>query len=98
MNATASFIKDRALSLAYEAVRFPAGAGAALAWIDLAISWAEERGLEPLREELMNLFLPAAESFCGGGFEPRFTRSEETSPTGSGPTGSGPRASSLGAL
>lgn len=44
MDTTAYFIKDRALSLAYEAVRFPSTADSALAWLRRAMVWATVNG------------------------------------------------------
>lgn len=44
MNATAYFIRARALSLAYEAVRFPSTADSALAWLRRAMAWATVNG------------------------------------------------------
>jgi hypothetical protein len=46
MNATTHFIKDRADTLLYEAVHFPATTETALAWLDRALDWAEKRGLK----------------------------------------------------
>lgn len=50
MDTTAYFIKDRALSLAYEAVKFPATGPAALRWLNLAQRWAGSRGLAELAQ------------------------------------------------
>ena len=44
MDAKACFINDRALSLAYEAVRFPATGDSALAWLRRAMAWATVNG------------------------------------------------------
>jgi hypothetical protein len=44
MNATAYFIKGRAQALAYEAIRFPATAEVALAWLDRAVDAALKTG------------------------------------------------------
>ena len=52
MNATAYFIKDRALSLAYEADQFPAAAETVLAWFGRAVAWTKARGLNALAKEL----------------------------------------------
>lgn len=52
MNATACFIKDRALSLSYEAVQFPATAETVLAWLGRAMAWTKTRGLNTLAKEL----------------------------------------------
>ena len=41
MNATAYFIKDRALSLSYEAIRFPETAETVLAWLRRASDWSK---------------------------------------------------------
>ncbi|WP_165072865.1 hypothetical protein [Desulfovibrio sp. ZJ200] len=44
MDTKACFINDRALSLAYEAVRFPATAESALAWLRRAMAVATANG------------------------------------------------------
>ena len=53
MTATAYFIKDRALSLTYEAIRFPDTAQVALAWLRRAHEWAARRGLKDLLAEIV---------------------------------------------
>lgn len=53
MNATAYFIQDRALSLTYEAIRYPATADTVLAWLGRARAWAERHGMKPLAETLL---------------------------------------------
>lgn len=52
MNATAQFIKDRALSLSYEARRYPKTAKMAAAWLTAARAWADRNGLPDLSVEL----------------------------------------------
>ena len=52
MNQTAYFIADRAETIAYEAVHFPATAPVILAWIYRAIGWAQKKRLAELEETL----------------------------------------------
>ena len=52
MNQTAYFIADRAETLAYEAVHFPATAETVLAWFRRAVAWTKARGLNTLAKEL----------------------------------------------
>lgn len=55
MNATAYFIHDRALSLVYEARRYPETINTILAWFSLAEDCAKKRGLKRLVEELRSM-------------------------------------------
>ena len=52
MNQTAYFIADRAETLAYEAVHFPATAETVLAWLRRAVDWAAKRGLISLTRDV----------------------------------------------
>lgn len=52
MNATAYFIKDRAETLVYEALQFPATSAVALAWLNRAMAQAEKLGLIELADEV----------------------------------------------
>ena len=49
---TAQCIRDRSLSLRYEAKRFPTVRNSALAWLRLAAAWAKAHGLSALQKEL----------------------------------------------
>ena len=49
---TAQFIKDRALSLRYEASRFPTAANMAAAWLRRAATWAQGNGHRKLALDL----------------------------------------------
>lgn len=60
MNATGHFIADRAQTLAYEAIQFPATAETALAWLHRAVACAEGKGLTVLAGELRTLERRAA--------------------------------------
>jgi hypothetical protein len=52
MTEAAYFIQARALSLAYEAIQFPATAEVVLAWLYRAVAEAERRGLPQLADEV----------------------------------------------
>ena len=52
MDTTAYFIRDRALSLAYEAVQFPATAQVAFIWLHRALAYAKNSGMEPLADDI----------------------------------------------
>lgn len=52
MNQTAYFIADRAETLAYEAVHFPATAETVLTWLRRAVDWAAKRGLISLARDV----------------------------------------------
>lgn len=49
---TAYFIKDRALSLTYEAIQFPATSGVALAWLHRAMAKAQKFGMKDLADDI----------------------------------------------
>lgn len=52
MNATAYFIRDRAQSLAYEALQFPETAEMAIAWLGRAMDWAKAKELTAIEKIL----------------------------------------------
>ena len=52
MNATSHFIADRAQTITYEAIRFPATAETSFAWLRRAVGWAQKRGLTSLVREV----------------------------------------------
>lgn len=51
-NSTACFINDRACTLLYEGVHFPATKNTAIAWFNMAIKWATQNDLAELAEYL----------------------------------------------
>jgi len=52
---TAGFIRGRALSLAYEATKYPATQKVAAAWVRLALAWARQYGQTALVDDLTRI-------------------------------------------